>query len=164
MRETTSGTNVQRRLLDHQHRRNPCQLFGLVWLLEFPWLLCTLEIQLELGRDRRAGLNLDNASFVAGGCFVDWITFNPVSYASAPQSLWNRLYYNGLVGWFAVGAIRGWWAGCHCRQNCRGRIDPDDVLLFIIANYTMYYHWIHNTVKRTNLFNPQIDFDFFVLI
>lgn len=29
---------LYKRLLDHQHRRNPCQLFGLVWLLEFPWL------------------------------------------------------------------------------------------------------------------------------
>ena len=70
MRETTSGTNVQRqRLLDHQHRRNPCQLFGLVWLLEFPWLL--LQPLLALVQLGRAGLNLDNASFVAGGCFVD---------------------------------------------------------------------------------------------
>ena len=34
-----------------------------------------------------AGLNLDNASFVAGGCFVDWITFNPVSYASVTDVL-----------------------------------------------------------------------------
>ena len=69
MRETTSGTNVQRRLLDHQHRRNPCQLFGLVWLLEFPWLL--LQPLLALVQLGQAGLNLDNASFVAGGCFVD---------------------------------------------------------------------------------------------
>ena len=144
MRETTSGTNVQRRLLDHQHRRNPCQLFGLVWLLEFPWLL--LQPLLALVQLGRAGLNLDNASFVAGGCFVDWITFNPVSYASAPRLSKAR----------RAAALHGPPAQSTELSTFRcGRIDPDDVLLFIIANYN---YWIHRVVLSTALFLTIEDF------
>ena len=52
-----------------------------------------------------------------------------------------------------------WWAGggCQWRQNRRGRIDPDDVLLFIIANYNVLP--LDSQYSGQFFFYPLKDFD-----
>ena len=62
-----------------------------------------------------------------------------------------------VAGWLA-GSGR-WWAGggCQWRQNRRGRIDPDDVLLFIIANYNVLP--LDSQYSGQFFFYPLKDFD-----